>query len=71
MEHDKIAIVGAAQHSDREGDPRQHPAEAMAAAARAALEDAGIGELARVDLLACIAHLDETTAPRANPNVGM
>lgn len=25
----------------------------------------------RVDLLACIAHLDETTAPRANPNVGM
>lgn len=54
MEHDKIAIVGAAQHSDREGDPRQHPAEAMAAAARAALEDAGIGELARVDLLACV-----------------
>jgi len=25
----------------------------------------------RVDLLACIAHLDEETAPRANPNVGM
>ena len=24
-----------------------------------------------VELLACIAHLDETTAPRANPNVGM
>lgn len=25
----------------------------------------------RVDLFACIAHLDEDTAPRANPNVGM
>jgi len=25
----------------------------------------------RVDLFACIAHLDDETAPRANPNVGM
>jgi probable phosphoglycerate mutase len=25
----------------------------------------------RIDLLACVAHLDEDTAPRANPNVGM
>lgn len=31
--------------------------------------DAGLSH--RVELLACIAHLDETTAPRANPNVGM
>lgn len=25
----------------------------------------------RIDLLACVAHLDADTAPRANPNVGM
>lgn len=25
----------------------------------------------RVELLACVAHLDDSTAPRANPNVGM
>ena len=24
-----------------------------------------------IELLACVAHLDEATAPRANPNVGM
>lgn len=35
-------------------------------------EPASGGGLAhRVDLLACVAHLDETTAPRTNPNVGM
>ncbi|MEM9177066.1 MAG: histidine phosphatase family protein [Myxococcota bacterium] len=31
----------------------------------------GDGLAHSIELLACTAHLDETTAPRANPNVGM
>jgi acetyl-CoA C-acetyltransferase len=62
VEHDKTWIVGAAQHVDREGDPEQHPARAMAAAAVAALADAGIRDLGRVDLLACVESFSWTYA---------
>ncbi len=54
-------IVGGFQHSHRDG-PAPHPAAAMAQAALGALADAGIDDLAQVDLIAAVEPLSWTYA---------
>lgn len=59
---------GLAEHADADGGVRLgNTAVSIVEPARA--PDGGLRH--RIPLLGCIAHLDEETAPRANPNVGM
>ena len=63
-----LGEAGLAEHANADGQV------AIANTAVSFIEPQGTAPGAldfRVDPLACIAHLDEDTAPRANPNVGM
>ncbi len=62
----------SASELERHGDEERHVLIAntsVSFVASTRLADGRSGH--RVDLLGCIAHLDDETAPRVNPNVGM